>query len=88
MKASANSNTQNRLRNAVGLSFAPTWLQSQQRDNEIIQDEIRETERLAGKERTKELLSQFKSEAYAKPDVVNFRYVISKLRETRESFKR
>ena len=68
-------------------SFLPKAWQIYLKIQGVMADEIAKTEMLMGKEKTVELINQFKNEAFANPNVVNHKYVIAKLIDARESFR-
>jgi hypothetical protein len=68
-------------------SFMPRCAKSAIKINGLMKNEIAKTEKLMGKEKTKELITQFSKEAFAMPHVVNHKYIIRKLHEARESFR-
>ena len=70
---------------AFSLSFLPNWMKTSIIIQQQVESAIKETERMLGKYKTKELVEQFKNEAYANPNVVNHKYIIRKLYDARES---
>jgi hypothetical protein len=57
----------------------PKWVQNSIKISGLIEEEIAMTEKKLGKEKTQELVVQFKNEAYAQTGV-NSDYIINKLR--------
>lgn len=60
----------------------PNWMQNSIKVSCLIEEEISKTEKKLGKEKTQELIIQFKNEAYAQTGV-NSEYIINKLRAAR-----
>ena len=60
----------------------PKWAQNSIEISGLIEEEIAMTEKKLGKEKTQELVVQFKNEAYAQTGV-NSDYIINKLRSAR-----
>jgi hypothetical protein len=60
----------------------PKWMRNSIKVSGLIGEEIAMTEKKLGKEKTQELVVQFKNEAYAQTGV-NSDYIINKLRSAR-----
>ncbi len=60
----------------------PKWMQNSIKVSGLIEEEVSKTEKKLGKEKTQELIIQFKNEAYAQTGV-NSDYIINKLRAAR-----
>jgi hypothetical protein len=67
---------------ALLFPYLPKWMQYSIKANGLIKEEISKTEKKIGKEKTQELIIQFKNEAYAQTGV-NSDYIINKLRAAR-----
>jgi hypothetical protein len=70
---------------AFQLSFLPNWMKKSIIIQQEVESAIKETERMLGEEKTKDLVIQFQNQAYANPNVVNHQYMIRKLYDARES---
>lgn len=90
MKNTSQKHQLHKLKNMCN-TFSQGHLFSVNRASIIIHQQlesaIKETERIVGKEKTKELFEQFMNEAFAKPNTVNHQYIIKKLYDFRESAK-
>lgn len=75
------------INRAFLISFMPKWVQNSIKIQGLMEEEIAKTEKLMGKEKTKELIERFKNEAFATPYVVNHEYIITNLHKARESFR-
>lgn len=67
---------------AFSYSFLPKWMQESAKIASLISEEITKTEKKLGKQKTEDLVIQFKNEAYAQR-CVNHEYMINKLRAAR-----